>query len=191
MIHDSQVVCPQCLAVCRYIDGALVVKDDSDAPYRHTASVDIASSKQESTKFCHSCGKKLPSGIKFCPYCGADLSAPFSHPKRPTSSLSPRVHRLPFKRRSLPPKPSAPRSPSSGSCHTIKSRTSCAPSHAATTTACAPNCTRTAPCQAAHSKSWLTVSSSSCSSCWCALSLPDSTSSPQYNPSNNYQPLKM
>lgn len=81
VIHDSQVVCPQCLAVCRYIDGALVVKDDSDAPYRHTASVDIASSKQESTKFCHSCGKKLPSGIKFCPYCGADLSAPFSQPK--------------------------------------------------------------------------------------------------------------
>lgn len=79
VIHDSQVVCPQCLAVCRYIDGALVVRDDSDAPYRHTASV--ATPKQESTKFCHSCGKQLPSGIKFCPYCGADLSAPFSLPK--------------------------------------------------------------------------------------------------------------
>ena len=79
VIHDSQVVCPQCLAVCRYMDGALVVRDDSDAPYRHTASV--ATPKQETTKFCHSCGKKLPSGIKFCPYCGADLSAPFSQPK--------------------------------------------------------------------------------------------------------------
>lgn len=75
LMHDSQVVCPQCLAVCRYIDGALVVRDDSDAPYRHTASVD--SSKAASTKFCHSCGKQLPSGISFCPYCGADLSAPF------------------------------------------------------------------------------------------------------------------
>ena len=91
VIHDSQVVCPQCLAVCRYIDGALVVKDDSDAPYRHTASVDIASSKQESTKFCHSCGKKLPSGIKFCPYCGADLSAPFSQPK--TADVKPEPSR--------------------------------------------------------------------------------------------------
>ena len=79
MIHDSQVVCPQCLAVCRYIDGALVVHDDSDAPYRHTASV--TSTKQETTKFCHHCGKKLPGGIKFCPYCGTDLSAPFSQPK--------------------------------------------------------------------------------------------------------------
>ena len=76
LIHDSQVVCPQCLAVCRCIDGVLVVKDDSDAPYRHTASVSTAS--RESSKFCHSCGKQLPSGIKFCPYCGADLSAPFA-----------------------------------------------------------------------------------------------------------------
>ena len=76
VIHDSQVVCPQCLAVCRYINGALVVRDDSDAPYRHTASVD--SSKSVSSKFCHRCGKQLPSGISFCPYCGADLSAPFS-----------------------------------------------------------------------------------------------------------------
>lgn len=76
VIHDSQVVCPQCLAVCRYINGALVVRDDSDAPYRHTANVDP--SKLDSSKFCHSCGKQLPSGISFCPYCGADLSAPFS-----------------------------------------------------------------------------------------------------------------
>ena len=79
VIHDSQLVCPQCLAVCRYIDGALVVRDDSDAPYRHTASVDT--SRHTSTKFCHSCGKQLPSGISFCPYCGADLSAPFEKPK--------------------------------------------------------------------------------------------------------------
>ena len=75
VMHDSQVVCPQCLAVCRYIDGALVVRDDSDAPYRHIANVD--SSKHDRGKFCHSCGKQLPSGISFCPYCGADLSAPF------------------------------------------------------------------------------------------------------------------
>ena len=76
VLHDSQVVCPQCLAVCRYTNGALVVSDDSDAPYRHTASVDHNTS-HDSSKYCHSCGKQLPDGISFCPYCGADLAAPF------------------------------------------------------------------------------------------------------------------
>ncbi len=75
VIHGSQVVCPQCLAVCRYENGALVVRDDSDAPYRHTATVE---SKPDNSRFCHSCGKQLPSGISFCPYCGVDLKAPFS-----------------------------------------------------------------------------------------------------------------
>ena len=76
LIHDCQVVCPQCLAVCQYENGGLVVRDDSDAPFRHNAIVDH--SKSETTaRFCHSCGKKLPEGISFCPYCGADLSAPF------------------------------------------------------------------------------------------------------------------
>lgn len=76
VIHGSQVVCPQCLAVCLYENGALVPRDDSDAPYRHNASVEM--SPRESTKFCYSCGKQLPSGISFCPYCGADLRAPFA-----------------------------------------------------------------------------------------------------------------
>ena len=80
VIHDCQVVCPQCLAVCRYENGALVVRDDSDAPYRHTANA--GSSSQDKSKFCHSCGKKLPSGSSFCPYCGADLKAPFT-PEQP------------------------------------------------------------------------------------------------------------
>ena len=75
VIHDCQVVCPQCLAVYQYEGGALVVRDDSDAPYRHNATVE--SDKRDTAKFCHSCGKKLPEGISFCPYCGADLSAPF------------------------------------------------------------------------------------------------------------------
>lgn len=79
VIHDCQVVCPQCLAVCSYEGGALVVRDDSDAPYRHNAAVE--SDKRDTTKFCHSCGKKLPEGISFCPYCGADLSAPFETPE--------------------------------------------------------------------------------------------------------------
>lgn len=87
VIHDSQVVCPQCLAVCRCIDGKLEVRDDSDAPYRHTATVD--SGKHESTKFCHNCGKQLPSGISFCPYCGADLSAPFDNPKPTPAARQP------------------------------------------------------------------------------------------------------
>lgn len=78
VIHDCQVVCPQCLAVCQYQGGALVVRDDSDAPYRHNATVE--SDTRDTAKFCHSCGKKLPEGISFCPYCGADLSAPFDEP---------------------------------------------------------------------------------------------------------------
>ncbi len=78
VIHGSQVVCPQCLVVCQYENGALVPRDDSDAPYRHTASVQT--STKGSTKFCHSCGKKLPGGISFCPYCGADLKSPFKMP---------------------------------------------------------------------------------------------------------------
>ena len=80
LMHDSQVVCPQCLAVCRYENGTLVVRDDSDAPYRHTANVDTASN--EASKYCHNCGKQLPVGISFCPYCGVDLKAPFS-PQQP------------------------------------------------------------------------------------------------------------
>ena len=79
VIHDSQVVCPQCLAVCRYQDGELVVRDDSDAPYRHTTNVNAVNN--DSSRFCHSCGKHLPSGISFCPYCGANLGAPFDQPK--------------------------------------------------------------------------------------------------------------
>ena len=73
VMHDSQVVCPQCLAVCVYDDGKLVVRNDSDAPYRHTATAKI----QNNTRFCHQCGRELPNGISFCPYCGADLKAPF------------------------------------------------------------------------------------------------------------------
>ena len=76
VIHDCQVVCPQCLEVCSYENGKLVVRDDSDAPYRHTANA--GSANQETSRFCYSCGKQLPSGISFCPYCGADLRAPFN-----------------------------------------------------------------------------------------------------------------
>lgn len=76
LMHDSQVVCPQCLAVCRYENGVLVVRDDSDAPYRHTAAVDPSKHDKES-RFCHHCGKQLPTGISFCPYCGSDLGSPF------------------------------------------------------------------------------------------------------------------
>ena len=81
VIHDCQVVCPQCLAVCRYEAGALVVRNDSDAPYRYNANVE--STKRDESKFCHSCGKQLPSGICFCPYCGADLNAPFGGAQQP------------------------------------------------------------------------------------------------------------
>ena len=84
VIHDCQVVCPQCLAVCQYEGGVLVVRDDSDAPYRHNATVETAKA-ETAAHFCYSCGKQLPEGISFCPYCGADLNAPFEHetPKKP------------------------------------------------------------------------------------------------------------
>lgn len=78
MMHDCQVVCPQCLAVCHYEGGALVARDDSDAPYRHNASVDT-SVEHDASRYCHSCGRKLPDGISFCPYCGVDLKAPFDN----------------------------------------------------------------------------------------------------------------
>ena len=76
VMHDSQVVCPQCLAVCLYQNGTLVARDDSDAPYRHIATVDQSTS-HDNSNYCHRCGKQLPAGISFCPYCGADLGAPF------------------------------------------------------------------------------------------------------------------
>ncbi len=93
VMHDSQVVCPQCLAVCRYENGALVVRDDSEAPYRHTAVVDTAST--DASIFCHNCGKQLPAGIRFCPYCGVDLKAPFTphqpQPVQPQPTVQPPV----------------------------------------------------------------------------------------------------
>jgi len=86
VMHDCQVVCPQCLAICQYEGGELVVRDDSDAPYRHTASASTSAPQHETSRFCHSCGKQLPGGISFCPYCGADLSAPFSDTPQPAAA---------------------------------------------------------------------------------------------------------
>ena len=84
--HDCQVVCPQCLAVCSYEGGSLIVRDDSEAPYRHNASVERP--VKETSRFCHSCGKQLPEGISFCPYCGADVSVPFGN-TQPTVEVKP------------------------------------------------------------------------------------------------------
>ena len=108
VLHDCQVVCPQCLAVCQYENGGLVVRDDSDAPYRHNATVEIA--KTETARFCHSCGKQLPEGISFCPYCGADLSAPFDAPKpepQPAPKPQPKPEPEPVRQES--PRPIASR----------------------------------------------------------------------------------
>lgn len=105
LIHASQVVCPQCLAVCLYENGGLVVHDDSDAPYRHTASVEM--SPRDNTKFCHSCGKQLPSGISFCPYCGADLNAPFEDTKQHAVNKPQPAPRQPEPATEEKPKPAA------------------------------------------------------------------------------------
>lgn len=93
LMHDCQVVCPQCLAVCLYENDTLVVRDDSDAPYRHTASVE--SSDSGNVSFCHSCGKQLPEGIRFCPYCGADLKAPFGKSQAPQPKPQPKPQSRP------------------------------------------------------------------------------------------------
>ncbi len=100
VIHDCQVVCPQCLAVCQYEGGVLVVRDDSDAPYRHNAVVESDKPSKNKT-FCHSCGKKLPEGISFCPYCGADLGAPFK-PVEPQPVTAPEPVREPEPVKSQP-----------------------------------------------------------------------------------------
>ena len=95
VMHDSQVVCPQCLAVCQYENNKLVARDDSDAPYRHVATVEH-NTKRDSSNYCHSCGKQLPAGISFCPYCGADLAAPFdkaeSAPQQPAAAPQQHPH---------------------------------------------------------------------------------------------------
>ena len=85
-MHDCQVVCPQCLAVCLYENDELIVRDDSDAPYRHTATV--VEPPRSTARYCHSCGNQLPQGIRFCPYCGVDLDAPFE-PSRPVKQEKP------------------------------------------------------------------------------------------------------
>lgn len=100
LMHDCQVVCPQCLAVCRYENDTLVVRDDSDAPYRHTASVETSTSGNVS--FCHSCGKQLPAGIRFCPYCGADLKAPFGTSQAPEPQPKPEPRQRPVAEKPRP-----------------------------------------------------------------------------------------
>jgi len=110
VMHDSQVVCPQCLAVCQYENNKLVARDDSDAPYRHTATVD-SSTKRDTSSYCHSCGKQLPAGISFCPYCGADLGAPFDKKEEPAPKpvvKEPEIKPQPVKEK---PKPAAVKKP--------------------------------------------------------------------------------
>ena len=75
-----------------------------------TTESTIDSSKTEAAaRFCHSCGKKLPSGIKFCPYCGADLSAPFSQPK--TADVKPEPSRAQTAAQEKKPAAKAERTP--------------------------------------------------------------------------------
>lgn len=108
VIHDCQVVCPQCLAVCQYENGALVVGGiDSETTSRRTANVG-ASSHHTQAKFCHSCGKQLPSGISFCPYCGADLKVSLDGPK-PDDNPKPIVEKPVEKKKQ--PEPVVPREP--------------------------------------------------------------------------------
>lgn len=75
-MREGVVVCPQCLAVF-----------DMDGNVRHKAQQGTArhleeaseqspapiAAEQDAFSFCHECGKPLPQGIKFCPYCGIKL----------------------------------------------------------------------------------------------------------------------
>ena len=134
VIHDCQVVCPQCLAICHYEGGGLVVRDDSDAPYRHTASVSTESTQRDTSRFCHSCGKQLPAGISFCPYCGADLNAPFDDkqpapaPVEPAPKVAPAAPQPqpaePVGERERPkPEASSPQSPPNQVEHKLRTMT--------------------------------------------------------------------
>ena len=67
-LHGGSVVCPQCLAV--YTVGDVDVSPDAVIASR-TAS---AAEPKISYGYCYSCGKKIPTGINFCPFCGKSLS---------------------------------------------------------------------------------------------------------------------
>jgi len=72
-LHDNMVVCPQCLTTY-YVEGNKLTASEV-AAQRHPVTGGDASS----AGYCYNCGKALPAGINFCPYCGVDLMAPFQN----------------------------------------------------------------------------------------------------------------
>ena len=69
-MHDNQVVCPQCLSVYHVEGNTLTPQQVSTT--RGTSHAGAGHG------YCYNCGKPLPSGINFCPYCGVDLMKPFA-----------------------------------------------------------------------------------------------------------------
>lgn len=67
-LHGGSVVCPQCLAV--YTVGDVDVSPDAVIASRTATATEPAISYG----YCYSCGKKIPAGINYCPFCGKSLS---------------------------------------------------------------------------------------------------------------------
>jgi len=76
-VHDNRVVCPQCLSVFQVDADELAALQ---AQQRRQAALGANASG-----YCYNCGKALPEGFNFCPYCGVDLNAPFVNAGRESS----------------------------------------------------------------------------------------------------------
>ncbi len=82
-VREGVVVCPQCLAVFD-MDGNLhtsqprhVTRSVSEQPDKRQQQPEARRDDNTTEPFlyCPECGKPLPGGINFCPYCGIALAA--------------------------------------------------------------------------------------------------------------------
>lgn len=72
-MHGGVVVCSQCLAV---YDMSGNVHDSSDqGPVRTMSQAEAEAAASAGYHYCPDCGRTLPDGVKFCPYCGIRLAA--------------------------------------------------------------------------------------------------------------------
>ena len=69
VLHGGSVVCPQCLEVY-VVDGygEMSIDQASSARLRAVAAAETAYA------YCFHCGKKIPVGINYCPWCGLSLA---------------------------------------------------------------------------------------------------------------------
>ncbi len=74
--HTGHVVCPQCLTVYEVQGGTLTAQTQRSGQGDSAPAADAAG--WTTFSYCYNCGKQLPTGISFCPYCGVNLHMPFS-----------------------------------------------------------------------------------------------------------------